>query len=262
MIKLSGEALGVNGQLFDYEAFQCTAKSLAALQAKGFELAVVIGGGNVWRGRRGRPWRWCAVAADQMGMLATLQNAIMMQTPYRPWGRGRRDERGGYPPLCRPFQAAKAKRMLSEGTILQLAAVRQPILLTDTAARCARWSWTAADFDGKERDGVYDMDPTEHPGAAVIDSISYGELPGKAAARHRPERADFARDNRFPVCAYSSSTRRAKTSKGARRRSDGDDHDPVVQGKTRIQFPARLRPNTFRLAFPRRFPRRYLHGNR
>ena len=81
ILKLSGEALGVRGSLFDHEAFEAAARMLMSVAKSGVELAVVIGGGNIWRGRRGAATRMGAVAADQMGMLATFQNCLYMPRP-------------------------------------------------------------------------------------------------------------------------------------------------------------------------------------
>ena len=79
ILKLSGEALGVDGKGFCHEKFEEAAKMLMDIKATGVELAVVIGGGNVWRGRRGDAMRMGTVAADQMGMLGTLQNCLYMR---------------------------------------------------------------------------------------------------------------------------------------------------------------------------------------
>ena len=79
ILKLSGEALGLDGKLFCHEKFETTARMLIDIQRTGVELAVVIGGGNVWRGRRGAAMRMGTVAADQMGMLATLQKCLYMR---------------------------------------------------------------------------------------------------------------------------------------------------------------------------------------
>ena len=79
ILKLSGEALGVDGHGFCHEKFEEAARMLIDVQKTGVELAVVIGGGNVWRGRRGAAMRMGTVAADQMGMLGTLQNCLYMR---------------------------------------------------------------------------------------------------------------------------------------------------------------------------------------
>ena len=79
ILKLSGEALGLDGKLFCHEKFEQVARMLIDIQHTGVELAVVIGGGNVWRGRRGAAMRMGTVAADQMGMLATVMNSLALQ---------------------------------------------------------------------------------------------------------------------------------------------------------------------------------------
>ena len=79
ILKLSGEALGVDGHGFCHEKFEEAARMLIDVQKTGVELAVVIGGGNMWRGRRGAAMRMGTVAADQMGMLGTLQNCLYMR---------------------------------------------------------------------------------------------------------------------------------------------------------------------------------------
>ena len=87
ILKLSGEALGLDGKLFCHEKFEQVARMLIDIQHTGVELAVVIGGGNIWRGRRGAAMRMGTVAADQMGMLATLQNCLYMRDTLALVGR-------------------------------------------------------------------------------------------------------------------------------------------------------------------------------
>ena len=87
ILKLSGEALGENGKGFCHEKFEDAAKMLIDIQKTGVQLAVVIGGGNVWRGRRGAAMRMGTVAADQMGMLATIINALAVQDALKRLGK-------------------------------------------------------------------------------------------------------------------------------------------------------------------------------
>ena len=201
ILKLSGEALGVDGRLFDYGAFLSAAKSMIAVQARGFELAVVIGGGNVWRGRRGPAKAMGAVAADQMGMLATLQNAIMMQDALASLGaRSAVMSAVDIHRFAEPFQAVRAKRMLSEGCILLLGGgTGNPFFSTDTAV-----ALRALELDcgqilmAKNVDGVYDKDPAQHPGAAVIAAISYGDCLAKQLRAIDLSALILLGDNRFP----------------------------------------------------------------
>ena len=176
ILKLSGEALGNGGQLFDYNAFVAAAKNLMSLQAKGYELAVVIGGGNVWRGRRGDARAMGAVAADQMGMLATLQNALMMHDALLSLGaKTTLMSAVDILRFAEPFQAAKGRALLGEGHILLLGAgTGNPFFSTDTAV-----ALRALELDcgqilmAKNVDGVYDKDPSVFPDAQIIPEISY-----------------------------------------------------------------------------------------
>ena len=79
MLKLSGEALGVNGWLFDHEKIMAVAKVIKCVADGGTQVGIVIGGGNLWRGRSGAAQGMDAVRADQMGMLGTVMNCIVMQ---------------------------------------------------------------------------------------------------------------------------------------------------------------------------------------
>ena len=79
LIKLSGEALGDNGRLFDFEQIDRVAAVIGELHKTGTEIAIVIGAGNIWRGRQGPAAKMTAINADHMGMLGTTINSIAMQ---------------------------------------------------------------------------------------------------------------------------------------------------------------------------------------
>jgi len=201
ILKLSGEALGNGGQLFDYGAFQAAAKKLMAVQALGFELAVVIGGGNVWRGRRGEARAMGAVAADQMGMLATMQNAIMMHDSLTSLGaKSTVMSAVDILRFAQPFQAAKAKELLSQGHILLLGGgTGNPFFSTDSAV-----ALRALELDcgqilmAKCVDGVYDKDPDEYADAQMIPDISYEDCLKRALRAIDLTAMILLRDNDFP----------------------------------------------------------------
>jgi uridylate kinase len=201
ILKLSGEALGLDGRLFDYGAFLSAAKSLAAVRAQGFEIAVVIGGGNVWRGRRGPAKAMGTVAADQMGMLATLQNAIMMQDALTSLGAWSAVMSAvDVHRFAEPFQAAKAKRMLGEGCILLLGCgTGNPFFSTDTAVAMRALELECGQIlMAKNVDGVYDRDPKEHLDAAVIAEISYGDCLERQLRAIDLSALILLKDNDFP----------------------------------------------------------------
>jgi uridylate kinase len=201
ILKLSGEALGAEGKLFDYGAFLAAAKALVKAQSLGYELAVVIGGGNVWRGRRGPAKAMGAVAADQMGMLATLQNAIMMGDAIRAQG-GKAAVMSAVDVLrfAEPFRAAKADELLKAGHILLLGGgTGNPFFSTDTAVALRALELSCGRiFMAKSVDGVYDKDPAEFPDAKIIRNISYGECLDKGLRAIDLSALILLQDNAFP----------------------------------------------------------------
>ena len=135
ILKLSGEALGENGRLFRHEAFEAAARMLIRVRQSGAELAVVIGGGNVWRGRRGPAQRMGAVAADQMGMLATLQNSLYMRdTLERLGAEATVMSAVDVLRFADAYNATRARQLLKQGQILLLACgTGNPFFSTDSA---------------------------------------------------------------------------------------------------------------------------------
>ena len=201
ILKLSGEALGVDGRLFDYGAFLTAARSLINVQAHGYELAVVIGGGNVWRGRRGPARQMGAVAADQMGMLATLQNSIMMHDALTSLGaKSTVMTAVDIHRFAEPFRAAKAGELLTAGHILLLGGgTGNPFFSTDSAVALRALELNCGQiFMAKNVDGVYDKDPSEFPDASIITAISYEDCLKQDLRAIDLNALILLRDNRFP----------------------------------------------------------------
>ncbi|MCL1796487.1 MAG: uridine monophosphate kinase [Clostridia bacterium] len=176
LIKLSGEALGENGVLFDFAQMNRVAEAIAELHMAGYEIAVVIGGGNIWRGRRGPAACMNAVTADQMGMLGTVINSLAMQDAL---------ERAGLEALvmsavemkrfAEPHVPRRAVELLKAGCIVLFAAgTGDPFHSTDTAAaqRAAEISADAL-LMAKNIDGIYDKNPHEYPDAKRIPDLTY-----------------------------------------------------------------------------------------
>lgn len=202
ILKISGEALAGDGKTFSHAAVEGVARMLTAVRQTGAELAVVIGGGNVWRGRRGEATRMGAVAADQMGMLATLQNCLYM-----------RDTLSGLntpatvmtaveiPRFAQTYRADLGRGALASGQILLLACgTGNPFFSTDSAV-VLRALELECDVIllSKSVDGVYTADPAVDPAAELIREATYEEC-----ARRNLKAMDTAafvmlRDNRFPM---------------------------------------------------------------
>lgn len=178
LIKLSGEALGENGVLFDFQKIDQVAKAIASLSRSGVETAVVIGGGNIWRGRRGPAANMDAVTADHMGMLGTAINSLAMQDALERQGAQTRVQSAiEMTRFAEPYIRRRAIRHLEKGRVVLFACgTGDPFHSTDTAA-AQRAAEICADamLMAKNIDGIYDKDPRKHPDAKLLPSLSYDE---------------------------------------------------------------------------------------
>lgn len=202
ILKLSGEVLGANGKLFDHQAFVAAAQMLVEMQkTAGVELAVVIGGGNVWRGRRGDAMQMGAVAADQMGMLATLQNCLYMQDTLLGLGaKATVMSALDMPRFARSYHVNQAKELLADGHILLLACgTGNPFFSTDSAVvlRALELNCDLI-LMAKNVDGVYTADPNVRSDAELIPDVSYEECAKRNLTVMDPGAFIMLRDNQFP----------------------------------------------------------------
>ena len=179
ILKLSGEALGLDGKLFCHEKFEQTARMLIDIQRMGVELAVVIGGGNVWRGRRGAAMRMGTVAADQMGMLATIINSLALQSALEDNGvKAKVLTSIRMEPIGEYYSKAKALEYLEAGYVVIIGGgTSNPYFSTDSAS-ALRGIELEADvmLKGTRVDGVYTADPEKDPAAEKFDEITFDEV--------------------------------------------------------------------------------------
>jgi len=178
LLKLSGEALKSGEDLFDFDKVNEAAEIIREMHNMNVEIGVVIGAGNIWRGRQGPSANMDAVVADQMGMLGTVINCLCMSDALR---------RAGLDVVvmsavdmdrfCEPFNAMAARRHLAEGRIVLFAAGSgNPFFSTDTAvALRAIEMQVDAILMAKNIDGVYTADPHKDPTATFIKDITYKE---------------------------------------------------------------------------------------
>ena len=179
LIKLSGEALANNSKenVFDPDFVDEVAAALATCAKEGYEIGVVVGAGNIWRGRQSGDMD--RVAADRMGMLATVINSIYLKDAI---------ERQGVPtsvmtaisvfPFAEPYSSDVAKKYLSEGRIVIFGAgTGMPFFSTDTtgAIRAAEIDADAM-LMAKNVDYVYTDDPKKNPDAKKIEEIKASEV--------------------------------------------------------------------------------------
>ena len=200
LLKLSGEMLGENGRLFDHEIIDSTAKVLSQIAAAGTELGVVIGAGNIWRGRSGghmdRP------TADQMGMLGTVINCLAMRDAVqRAGGRAVVLSAIEMPRVCEVFNAEKAREYMKEGYVTLFAGGSgNPFFSTDTAVVLRALEVEAdAVLLAKNIDGVYTDDPKKNPDAVLIRDISYEKAQEMRLKVMDSAAFSLCAENRVPV---------------------------------------------------------------
>ena len=174
ILKLSGEALANGGGCFDAKRVDKAADVIARLVSNGVQPGVVIGGGNIWRGRFTEAMN--PVNADQMGMLATIINALCVEDALLRRGcAARAFTAQQMDRFAKLYTAREADEYLNDGGVALLAGGSgNPFFTTDTAAalRAAELKADAV-FKGTTVDGVYDSDPRVNPGAKLIRDITY-----------------------------------------------------------------------------------------
>ncbi len=179
LLKLSGEALmGDFNFGIDPEILKQTTTELIEQQKKGIQLALVIGGGNIFRGAGLAEGGIDRVSADQMGMLATVMNALAMQDAIKKRGINCRVMSAlAIDQVGEPYSALKAREYLDKGDIVIFAAgTGNPYFTTDTAAS-VRAIEIQADIllKATKVDGIYNSDPMKNNNAKRYDTLSYDE---------------------------------------------------------------------------------------
>jgi uridylate kinase len=181
MLKLSGEAMApAQGNGIDLDALGEIAKEVKEVAALGIELAVVIGAGNILRGSEYEARGMDRATADQMGMLATVINALAMQNALEQMGvRTRVLSAIEMHSVCEPYILRRAIRHLEKGRVVVFAAgTGNPYFTTDTAASLRAMEIGAEVILKASHtvDGVYDRDPMREPNARRFDRLTYIEV--------------------------------------------------------------------------------------
>jgi uridylate kinase len=208
VVKLSGEALAGEGggQGIDPGTVARLAGELAALCELGVQVAVVVGGGNIWRGASGEQRGMDRATADHMGMLATVINALALQDLLE--RRHRLETRVmtaiEMRAVAEPYIRRRAIRHLELGRLVIFAAgTGNPFFSTDTAA-ALRVAEIDADvmFKATREAGVYDADPREHPGARVLPRLSYMEVLQRGLRALDATAVTLCMENRIPIIVF------------------------------------------------------------
>ena len=207
MLKISGEALmGDQGYGLHPPTVQRIAQEVKSVRDLGVEICMVIGGGNIFRGLQGSAQGMERTTADYMGMLATVMNALAMQSALEAIGVFTRvisaipmDQ------VCEPYIRRRAVRHLEKKRVCVFAAgTGNPYFTTDTAAtlRASEMSCEAI-FKGTKVDGVYDKDPTKHSDAKRYERVTYNEVLTRNLGVMDASAIALARDNNLPIIVFS-----------------------------------------------------------
>ena len=204
LLKISGEALaGPKGVGIDPDTVSRVVAQLVELQRKGMEIAVVVGGGNFWRGRQGI--NMDRVTADHMGMLATIMNALALQNAIEKEGVQSRVQTAlSIPAVAEPYILRKALKHFECGRIVIFACgTGNPYFSTDSGA-ALRAAEIKADvlLMAKNVDGLYDSDPKTNPKACKYDHIKYIDVIKNGIKAMDTTAATMCMENNIPVLAF------------------------------------------------------------
>jgi len=207
MLKISGEALmgDTSGGLHP-PTVQRIAREVKTVHDMGVEICMVIGGGNIFRGLQGSAQGMERTTADYMGMLATVMNALAMQSALEELGIHTRVISAiTMNEVAEPYIRRRAVRHLEKKRVCIFAAgTGNPYFTTDTAATLrANEMNCEAIFKGTKVDGVYDKDPSKHADAKRYDKVSYDEVLQQHLGVMDASAIALARDNHLPIVVFS-----------------------------------------------------------
>ncbi|HAF78003.1 MAG TPA: UMP kinase [Maribacter sp.] len=207
LLKLSGEALmGEKQYGIDSNRLNEYAEEIKEVVEKGIEVAIVIGGGNIFRGVAGASRGMDRVQGDHMGMLATVMNALAMQSALEELGIHTRVISAiTMNEVAEPYIRRRAVRHLEKKRVCIFAAgTGNPYFTTDTAATLrANEMACEAIFKGTKVDGVYDKDPAKFDDAVRYDAVSYDDVLQKRLGVMDASAIALARDNNLPIIVFS-----------------------------------------------------------
>lgn len=211
ILKLSGEALAGNqGFGIDPAVIVSIAEQIKEVCELGLETALVVGGGNIWRGATGANKGMDRATADYMGMLATVMNSLALQDALESIGVVTRVQTAvEMRQFAEPYIRRKAIRHLEKGRVVIFAAgTGNPYFSTDTTAalRAAEMEADAILMAKKGVDGVYDSDPKLNPQAKKYESLDFLEVLNKGLQVMDSTAASLCMDNGIPLVVFNLET--------------------------------------------------------
>jgi uridylate kinase len=225
VLKLSGEAFaGEGGYGIDGATVRMLANEICEVREDlETDIAVVVGGGNIWRGQIGAGEGMDRAQADQMGMLATVINALGLQDVLEQLGQPTRVQSAVHmAQIAEPYIRRRAIRHLEKGRVVILAGgLGSPFFTTDTPA-----ALRAAEIDAEAVlkgthsgvDGVYTADPKLDPAATKLDEVTYMDVLNRGLNVMDPTSITFCMDNSLPIVVFD-----VTTAGNLRRVLDGDE---------------------------------------
>jgi uridylate kinase len=210
LLKISGEALMGNREYgLDPEIVDRVAGEVKSVVGLGVQVCLVIGGGNIFRGVSGAATGMERATADYMGMLATVINALAMQSALERRGVQTRVQSAiPMASVCEPYIRRRAVRHMEKGRVVIFGAgTGNPFFTTDTAA-ALRASEMGCDalLKGTKVDGVYSADPNKDPAAKRFESLTHLEVLAKDLQVMDASAISLARENKIPILVFSIHT--------------------------------------------------------
>jgi len=206
LLKLSGEALGPQGYGIDAETVRRLAGEVKRVHDLGVEIAMVIGGGNIWRGADAAATGIDRATADYVGMLATVMNSLVMQDAMEKLGIITRVQTAiEMPPVAEPFIRRRAEHHLEKGRIVILAAGSgNPFFTTDTAAALRAVELSAQVLlKATKVDGIYDDDPMRNAQAHKFEQLSYMQALNMGLKVMDSTALSLCKDNEMPIIVFN-----------------------------------------------------------
>src|SRR5256714_3562211 len=210
LLKISGEALmGAQNYGIDVEVARSVAEEIKAVHALGVEVAIVVGGGNIFRGVSESAGDMDRSSADYIGMLATVMNAVVLQDALEKVGAHTRVLSAiNIPEVAEPFIRRRALRHLEKGRVVIFAAgTGNPYFTTDSAAALRALEVKAeVILKATKVEGVYSADPVTDPTAVRYERITYQEVLEQRLQVMDASAISLCMDNRLPIIVFNMRT--------------------------------------------------------
>lgn len=207
LLKLSGEAFsGEEGYGIDAPTLEKVAKQIKKVIEMGVEVAIVVGGGNIWRGAKAEKDGMDRVSADYAGMLATVINAIALQDTLEREGVDTRTQSAiNIQQIAEPYIRRRAIRHLEKGRVVIFAAgTGNPYMTADTAGalRAIEVEAEVLLMTKNNVDGIYDADPKKHPDAKKFTSLTYMEALNLRLEVMDATAISLCLENKLPIIVF------------------------------------------------------------